>query len=395
MLVDFTDRVLCALERFLAEHEESGSAVMPKWFSTLVLVIHAVAQWRGVKPMEFDKNSNEWSAKRRMHPIHGLRTNPMDNGKLNAAADMHEANPADALKSVIGSPMGYLDDDACDRATKLCVDVLLLTETQGETVDPSTTIAGALTSDEDVGGVQAALQLLSHLTKDHKRAGVLLKPRNCVNALLNLPRKFAFAAYDALASSILRHVVEDPEVLQAAMATEIHTILGDRGKVNSRRFMPLAMPVISRDPASFVAAMEKCCVITHPSGPGVDPRQSGFIVHLKKKYIDEQIREDGLDPRFDVTPKEKETYLWTPSTRDVPKEGAKETPSKSQGKGHGKKKSHPSFPTVLQALIDAVMAYPTDTERSAQAEAVADAPRWTRWTRPSNPPGSPAKKTQR
>ena len=138
--------------------------------------------------------------------------------------------------------------------------------------------------------------------------------------------------------------------------------------------MPLAMPVISRDPASFVAAMEKCCVITHPSGPGVDPRQSGFIVHLKKKYIDEQIREDGLDPRFDVTPKEKEAYLWTPSTRDVPKEGAKETPSKSQGKGHGKKKSHPSFPTVLQALIDAVMAYPTDTERSAQAEAVADAP---------------------
>ena len=374
MLVDFTDRVLCALERFLAEHEESGSAVMPKWFSTLVLVIHAVAQWRGVKPMEFDKNSNEWSAKRRMHPIHGLRTNPMDNGKLNAAAERHETNPADALKSVIGSPMGYLDDDACDRATKLCVDVLLLTETQGETVDPSTTIAGALTSDEDVGGVQAALQLLSHLTKDHKRAGVLLKPRNCVNALLNLPRKFAFAAYDALASSILRHVVEDPEVLQAAMATEIHTILGDRGKVNSRRFMPLAMPVISRDPASFVAAMEKCCVITHPSGPGVDPRQSGFIVHLKKKYIDEQIREDGLDPRFDVTPKEKETYLWTPSTRDVPKEGAKETPSKSHGKGHGKKKSHPSFATVLQALIDAVMAYPTDTERSAQAEAVADAP---------------------
>ena len=247
MLVDFTDRAMCALERFLSEHKESGSAVMPKWFATLVLVIHAIAQWRGVKPMEFDRTSNEWETKR-PNMRQRLEQERTDEDKLDAAYVKHKTNPADALKSVIGSPMGYLDDDMCDRATKLCIDILLLTETQGEEVDPSETIVGALTSDEDVGGVQAALQLLSHLTKDHRRACMLLKPKNCINTLLNVPRKFAFAAYDALASSILRHVVEDPEVLQAAMATEIHTILGDQPKINSRRFMPQAMPVISRDP---------------------------------------------------------------------------------------------------------------------------------------------------
>ena len=92
MLVDFTDRAVCALERFLSEHKESGSAVMPKWFATLVLVIHAIAQWRGVKPMEFDRTSNEWETKR-PNMRQRLEQERTDEDKLDAAYVKHKTNP--------------------------------------------------------------------------------------------------------------------------------------------------------------------------------------------------------------------------------------------------------------------------------------------------------------
>ena len=69
--------------------------------------------------------------------------------------------------------MGHLDDASCDRATEICVRVLKLTE-RSEPAAPGVTVAGARTSDADVGGVQAALQLLAHLTKRHSRAKTVL-----------------------------------------------------------------------------------------------------------------------------------------------------------------------------------------------------------------------------
>ena len=53
-----------------------------------------------------------------------------------------------------------------------------LTE-RSEPAAPGVTVAGARTSDADVGGVQAALQLLAHLTKRHSRAKTVLD-RGCV-----------------------------------------------------------------------------------------------------------------------------------------------------------------------------------------------------------------------
>ena len=65
--------------------------------------------------MEFDRNSNEWETKR-PNMRQRLEQERTDEDKLDAAYVKHKTNPADALKSVIGSPMGYLDDDMCDRA---------------------------------------------------------------------------------------------------------------------------------------------------------------------------------------------------------------------------------------------------------------------------------------
>jgi len=42
--------------------------------------------------------------------------------------------------------------------------------------------------------------------------------------------RFAFPAYDALAASILRHIVEDSATLQAAMESEIHATMNAPGR---------------------------------------------------------------------------------------------------------------------------------------------------------------------
>jgi E3 ubiquitin-protein ligase HUWE1 len=48
---------------------------------------------------------------------------------------------------------------------------------------------------------------LRRYSKDHARARLVLDS-GCVRLLLDLPCRFAFPAYDALAASILRHIVE-------------------------------------------------------------------------------------------------------------------------------------------------------------------------------------------
>ena len=93
---------------------------------------------------------------------------------------------------------------------------------------PGATIADAKTSDADTGPTQAALQLLAHLTKRHARAKWAMD-RGCAALLLDLPRRFAFPAYDALAAAIFRHAMEDAATLQAAMESEIHATMNAPG----------------------------------------------------------------------------------------------------------------------------------------------------------------------
>ena len=137
--------------------------------------------------------------------------------------------------AIMGDPMGYLDDAECDRALAACVRALALTRPAsagpgpaGPDADPGATIADAKTSDADTGPTQAALQLLAHLTKRHARAKWAMD-RGCAALLLDLPRRFAFPAYDALAAAIFRHAMEDAATLQAAMESEIHATMNAPG----------------------------------------------------------------------------------------------------------------------------------------------------------------------
>ena len=333
------DVVLGHLETFLTAREASGGdAAIPEWASGLLLITHALARWRPPTEKEKTKLDEE--------NVAGGKASAPDSGSSVAAA----------LAGVLGDPMGHLDDASCDRATEICVRVLKLTE-RSEPAAPGVTVAGARTSDADVGGVQAALQLLAHLTKRHSRAKTVLDC-GCVPLILDLPCRFAFPAYDALASSILRHALEDPGTLQAAMESEIHATMNapgmaqvslPRGRATLRHFINATLPVFAREPTCFLSAMEKCAAVEEANG-----RRVVVLRKTGEQNTAAAKSETGKDAAGKDAGK---VSAQTPAPKGGAKASDRATTPKSHGKSRGSKPP-PTFAAVIDALVNAVLAYP-------------------------------------
>lgn len=116
--------------------------------------------------------------------------------------------------------------------------------------------------------MQAILQLCARLTKQHALALQFLE-NGGLAALFGLPRSCFFPGYDALASAIIRHLIEDPQTLQTAMELEIRqTLSGNRhaGRVSVRTFLTSMAPVVSRDPGVFMKAASAVCQLESSGG---------------------------------------------------------------------------------------------------------------------------------
>jgi E3 ubiquitin-protein ligase HUWE1 len=351
---DAPRRLLVRLERFLAERKKrvgssaEGSAkatadtaandaadtaagalaVTPGWATGSFLALHKLAEWRARLPME----------------------SAMD--RTGSAAQL-------TFRERLGVPGGYLDPSTRARAAAACVRLLELTavgggaEVSNGREPDGATIARARTSDEEVGGVQAAMQLLVHLTKDHAIAA-RAHDEGVVGLILDLPARFAFPAYDALAASVLRHVVEDPHTLQLAMESEIHAVLST-GHVNNGRLgrarrdvwpatetLQSMLPVFLRDPAVFLTAFEKCA---HMSSSAHGERTIALKSAAELKEAKERERE-----------RENE---GAPSGSSRPK----------QSGANGRSAPPATFSSTIQALVAAVKAYPPRLGAGAGAGA--------------------------
>jgi E3 ubiquitin-protein ligase HUWE1 len=412
------DLALGHLETFLPQHRAGGgNAVLPGWTTGLLLAVHALAQWRGVKaPSSAEPGTTGREAggggggddtESRGAPVGGgsgaVGSEAKDGDGGGGAGGSSSASQM--LASVLGSPMGFLDEAACVRATEVCIQVLSLTDLSGPAgtatalgsdgddgggdafmsvppgggeLDAAVTIAGARTSDGDVGGVQAALQLLVHLTKDHLRARAVLDS-GCLRLLLDLPCRFAFPAYDALAASILRHVVEDPVTLQAAMESEIYATMNApgvarssimRGRASVRTFLSATLPVIAREPVCFLAALEKCTTMEDVGGRR--------IITLRRDHSTTPAPTPAPPPAPAATTAAAAAVAAAAAaaaaTTVVPavtpgkpaggkgaNPGPDPTTPKSQTKGT-KHKLPATFTSVIDALVAAVLAYPPPTK---------------------------------
>ncbi|XP_062203891.1 E3 ubiquitin-protein ligase UPL1-like [Phragmites australis] len=204
--------------------------------------------------------------------------------------------------------------------------------------------------------MHAILQLCATLTKVHAAAVCFLESGG-LNTLLSLPTSSLFSGFNNVASTIIRHILEDPHTLQQAMELEIrHSLVTAANRhanprVTSRNFVQNLAFVVYRDPVIFMKAAQAVCQIEM-----VGDRP--YVVLLKdreKERSKEKEKEKSAD-------KDKAT---APVTKVTSGDVAAGSPANAQGKqpdlNAKNVKSHrkppQSFVAVIEHLLDLVMSF--------------------------------------
>lgn len=204
--------------------------------------------------------------------------------------------------------------------------------------------------------MHAILQLCATVTKVHAAAICFLEAGG-LNALLSLPTSSLFSGFNNVASTIIRHILEDPHTLQQAMELEIrHSLVTAANRhanprVTPRNFVQNLAFVVYRDPVIFMKAAQAVCQIEM-----VGDRP--YVVLLKDREK-EKIKEKDKDKSAD---KDKATGAITKVTSgDI----AAGSPANAQGKQPDlsvrnvkpHRKPPQSFVTVMEHLLDLVMSF--------------------------------------
>ncbi|KAL4185741.1 hypothetical protein AMTRI_Chr10g7440 [Amborella trichopoda] len=227
----------------------SGQEVhYPKCVSALLLIVDLMSQ---LKP-KVSLNTTEGTILGSLVNSSGGDTSlpPFSSveGRSTAAGDERETR--NAFEKVLGKPTGYLSVEEGHAAVDMAIEFM-------KQHVPSAVM-------------QASLQLCARLTKSHILALQFLDSGGLA-ALFSLPRSCFFPGYDTFASTIIRHLLEDPQTLQAAMELEIkHTMAGSLSRHGShvppRIFLTSMAPVIARDPTIFMRAVTAVCQLESSGG---------------------------------------------------------------------------------------------------------------------------------
>ncbi|KNA10493.1 hypothetical protein SOVF_143570 [Spinacia oleracea] len=204
--------------------------------------------------------------------------------------------------------------------------------------------------------MHAVLQLCATLTRTHSVAVSFLDAGG-LPLLLNLPTSSLFSGFDNIASTIIRHILEDPQTLQQAMESEIrHNIVTTTnrqtsGRLTVRNFLVNLTSVISRDPVVFMRAAQSVCQVEM-----VGDRP--YIVLLKDREKDKS--KDKEKEKEKTSEKEKPLG---PDTKSAPGGLSPMVLGGGQGKLQESKsfKAHKkppqSFINVIELLLDKVVMF--------------------------------------
>ncbi|CAN6450843.1 unnamed protein product [Victoria cruziana] len=214
--------------------------------------------------------------------------------------------------------------------------------------------------------MHVVLQLCATLTRDHSIAVSFLESGGLVS-LLSLPTDCLFPGFDSIAATIIRHILEDPQTLQQAMEFEIrHTLIGSlnrhpSGRMSPRSFLSSLASVVCREPSIFMLAAQAVCQIEM-----VGDRP--YVVLLKDREKEKGKDKDRTSER-DRLPN-SDNKLNSGEVNPVPLPGnghARSTDGNSKTpKPH--KKPPQSFVSVIDLLLDAIMAFVPSQKEEAQGD---------------------------
>jgi len=300
--------------------DQLGHEMFRKSISSLLLVLDNLLQSR---PRTSSENSAVVSAgpqddsSREQASI--LASEPGADKKL--TSDTCEMELVLAFEKIFGKPTGYLSMEESGIVLEIACDMLK----------------------QHVHGIimQAVLQLCARLTKIHAFALQYLESGG-MSALFNLPRKCFFPGYDALASAIIRHLLEDPQTLQTAMELEIRqTLNGSRhaGRIPTRMFLTSMAPVISRDPVIFAKAAASLCQLESSGGRTV------IVLSKEKDKEKDKSRLTGAEVAFSCGDSIRVPEM---KVQDGPGKGSK-----------GYRKIPANLSQVLDHLLEIILQFPS------------------------------------
>ncbi|CAA6653418.1 unnamed protein product [Spirodela intermedia] len=210
--------------------------------------------------------------------------------------------------------------------------------------------------------MHVVLQLCATLTKVHSVAVNFLDAGGLL-ALFSLPTSSLFPGFDNVASSIVRHILEDPQTLQQAMESEIRRSLvaaasrHSNGRVTPHSFVQNLASVIFRDPVLFMQAAKSVCQIETVG-------ERSYVV-LKKDREKEKLKEKDRTSDKDKQP----ATDGKGSGVDVNLVHSKSPESIiKNAKVH--RKSPQSFTAVIDFLLDSVITFSPHNSVKSKGKAV-------------------------
>jgi len=145
---------------------------------------------------------------------------------------------------------------------------------------------------------EAALELLKTVCKHRKSAELVLSEQGH-QVILHLPASLSSQPVDHLISAILRHLVEEPSVLQAAMEASIRSTMTRKGGIFSyssgkdqhiplRQFMASFSSLACRNPEVFISAMKSICTFKKEG--------KKILISLSKPQEEKNNEQAGVTP---------------------------------------------------------------------------------------------------
>ncbi|KAK9833876.1 hypothetical protein WJX74_008569 [Apatococcus lobatus] len=411
------------VDRLQTRDNPDGDIAIPSWVDALLLALHSMVQ-STAKPSEPAAPSGNASAagtgpSGQQGPVGtaagqglvppasaaapsaagaaaGSALQPLANGAADQGPATQPGNLLDSMRDSLVKtleeqhrPGGLLSPEQQDLAAMICIRLLQHVQSRGpdyqrtmsETYHAGTEAAPKSTA-------HSCLQLLSRLTTRHEIALKVLREKGHRLAL-DLPVSALGPELEPYMTALMRHILEDPATLQAAMEAEIRSTLasqrnspsgmpGQSGSAPLHSFLQTLTPVLARDPTIFVNAMAATCKLEEAQSNLLG---SGRVMVTLKSPIKAAQPPAPAGPsggeQGAQQPKTPLPAAQTPqpagpppdtgivrrpsslggSNRGTPKAGERATPFKASAMKPGKKLVPASFAEVIDSLLDALQSY--------------------------------------
>ncbi|KAF6153803.1 hypothetical protein GIB67_001036 [Kingdonia uniflora] len=297
--------VVDILTNFKVRNETGEEGSVPKCVSALLLILDYMLQYRPKSIPEGTEGIPSGS-------IADSSEEPASVKEKMSASDASEKEESgNTFERMLGKSTGYLTLEECQKVLGV--------------------VCEFIKQNLPAVVMHAIFQLCARLTKTHALAMQFLE-NGGLAAIFGLPRTCFFPGYDSVASAIIRHILEDPQTLQAAMESEIRQTLSGilsrhAGRLSPRTFLTSMASVISRDPVIFMRAAASVCQVESSGG------RTNVVLSKEK----DKLKASGVE-------------VVAPSNESV------RIPETRQHDGPGKcSKSHKKVPANLTQVIDQLL----------------------------------------